>query len=466
MNGYGDGDGDGAGLLLGPGDGDEAETNITSIEAAQRRSDLQDMAENNDQLLDVMFRSWIPRLRAQFDGESEDFDGLGTDPMPTDAATTMTTNIATAGATNHTVTAGASTGSQTADTHDTSGGTSIGSDSEPWTIETSHGSYVDFYLMACSELLYFFRAEPEQANELDSAWMVEQLQQIEIDLSDQDEASLEAIFDDAAKIYEEYEEQRIANLLVENPDQMEHCDIKWLRQALGYTSPPPDADDEFAINVWTDMWQNSKTAITLQHATESAAEPPSVSSADATASATSTAHPSQSIELIDEPIEADLHAPQLNHQYINTAQATIGDPTSFCETTGAMQDPAFKIDADLLERSNDPVADTEAAVGVSLVRAVAAEGDNQVKKAFQSALHSRQAEAKAEGKYQASLSGNMEYTLNTTRGLRGEEHKYLNAKTSRGRPSVDETVQLIPYQLLIGIVRSIATDPDETVRDR
>ena len=414
----------------------------TNRELDLRREDMDSMAQHHDLLLDLTLKQWIPRLEQQFEAEPDDAtDNVG---APASAAAS-----------------GQPVGQvqpQQAPGGDGSGGAAESATADDqFSVEEAHGSYLEFYITVCIELVYLFRAEPEQANELDPAWARDTLAPLGIDMSDVTDAELETYFDDAAKIYEEYEEQKIAQLLLEHADQMESCNVAWIRRQLGYTTPPPSADDAFAIKVWIDMWENAKLAIaerekSLSAATNQADAGPAAAEADLLP-AEAVPHPSQ------------LHAPHHAERYSSTADSTIGSAESFPQTDALLRDPAFKVELDL-EDSTDPLADTEAAVGVSLVRALAAEGDNQVKKAFQSALHSRQAEAKAEGKYQASLAGNMVYTLNQTRGLRGEEHTYLNAKTSRGRPSVDETVQLIPYQTLVAVVHSIAVNPDEAVRDK
>eukprot|EP00041_Stephanoeca_diplocostata_P028381 m.803434 g.803434 ORF g.803434 m.803434 type:complete len:159 (+) comp23365_c0_seq6:1873-2349(+) len=97
---------------------------------------------------------------------------------------------------------------------------------------------------------------------------------------------------------------------------------------------------------------------------------------------------------------------------------------------------------------------------------MSAAGDNGVKKAFQTALRSREAEADAEAKVQATLGGSVSIAVCHTVTPQGQQEEYLTVTYKKQRTSVEETVQYIPELLLVAILESLTESDDSNEHNR
>jgi hypothetical protein len=81
--------------------------------------------------------------------------------------------------------------------------------------------YYAWYTSICFELLYCFKSSPEQAAEYDAGWVRGQLLLSDYAVDDSDDDELEFMFADAAEIYEDYENQRLAQALLDSPSKLQ-----------------------------------------------------------------------------------------------------------------------------------------------------------------------------------------------------------------------------------------------------
>jgi hypothetical protein len=240
---------------------------------------------------------------------------------------------------------------------------------------------------------------------------------------------------------------------------------------LGYTTPGPAPEDVYANNVWEEMWANAVVAVEQVGEDEhQQAVPQSVGAgAGVGVGAGVGAEGLGEWTATDAALAMDNAGPSKRRRLIASADARIGatqlvtNPQLYLETLGlpdnVVSDLSFGKETDAATRA-------ENAVGAGLVTALAQAGDNSVKRVFASALRSREAEAEAEGKHAAVLSGKVVISLTESFNQRGDVFTHLTVVYTVGRKQAEEVVEQIAPLSLVGILHSIGQDPDPTVRDR
>eukprot|EP00041_Stephanoeca_diplocostata_P028380 m.803400 g.803400 ORF g.803400 m.803400 type:complete len:692 (+) comp23365_c0_seq3:164-2239(+) len=322
--------------------------------------------------------------------------------------------------------------------------------------EVTHGAtWDDFYFMIVSELLYAFRDDPERSTEFDEEWIRTVLRESDFDLSDldsQDSSDVNAmlkLYEDAAEYYEKYEEFRLANAIVEQPEYKAKFDVPWIRTVLGYAPAPSGVTDPDAIayaeGVWRDMWETAVLSADMhagagsEHGAAQSSTPDGTLASSAAGASVSTTGAGNALE---QRVRLRVK------QRLGFNLKDIVDPSALADST------------------KDPIDTARDVAGAGLVAAMSAAGDNGVKKAFQTALRSREAEADAEAKVQATLGGSVSIAVCHTVTPQGQQEEYLTVTYKKQRTSVEETVQYIPELLLVAILESLTESDDSNEHNR
>eukprot|EP00037_Helgoeca_nana_P029712 m.358641 g.358641 ORF g.358641 m.358641 type:complete len:659 (+) comp28034_c0_seq1:5089-7065(+) len=291
-----------------------------------------------------------------------------------------------------------------------------------------HCPPLDMYYAMLAEVVYAFQAEPEKANgECDLEWVKAVLADNDYHFEDNDaDDELGAAYDEAVDLYAEVEVSVLATELCQSPDNLDTFDVAWIRQTLGYTVPEDNPDE--AVEVWKKMWEDAKLArdVVIAEVGEAAA----AGVGDEAAAGAS----------VGDEAEADSTPIAVHVQ--DKAKTLLG-----FDFAAVLQDSLIEGGED-----GDAIGAVEQSLGVGLVEAVGAGGNNATKQMFQGALKSHESKIHAEKKVQAALAGQVSFAVNAVQNLIGIGEEYITVKYKVDRSWHEETVKLIPSLMVVGIL--------------